>query len=271
MNNKYNLSYKFQPKDNRDFIFTAIFDNSKKIEIAKIVNNYANPTKITKTIVSPTQFVISNLYNILDQSSLGDCVANAFAYCVGCQTKKSFALSRLYLYAFSRLLDNTPLNQDNGTTIRSTCSAIKKYGSLIESSYPYNISSYSLLPSLQIIQSAKLFKSFTYNFVNQDITSIKNCLNTYNIPIIFGFLVYSSFMSNNVASTGVVPYPDTNHETLQGGHCMNIIGYNDTTKLFTCVNSWGTSWGDKGMCYIPYSYLLNNELASDFCFTQFVY
>jgi len=78
-------------------------------------------------------------------------------------------------------------------------------------------------------------------------------------------------MSNNVASTGIVPKPNIATEKLQGGHCMNIIGYDDSKQWFICANSWGTSWGNNGLCFIPYVYLLDSNLANDFCFTQFIY
>jgi len=180
-------------------------------------------------------------------------------------------MSRLFHYAVSRVLQNSPLNQDAGTTIRTACKAIANYGAAAESSYPYNTSLFSVCPPLSTFQGSKYFRKFTYVFVNQDLTSIKNCLTTYKAPIIFGFLVYSSFLTRQVASTGMVPTPNVKAEQYKGGHCINTIGYNDTTQRFTCVNSWGSYWGNKGVCYIPYDYLLNTSLARDFCFTQFIY
>lgn len=47
--------------------------------------------------------------------------------------------------------------------------------------------------------------------------------------------------------------------------CMNIIGYDDSNQYFICANSWGTSWGANGYCYIPYEFLLNPNLGFDFC------
>ena len=79
-------------------------------------------------------------------------------------------------------------------------------------------------------------------------------------------MVYESFMTQNVAKTGIVPMPDLKKEKLQGGHCMNIIGYDDTKQLFICANSWGKNWGNAGFCYMPYMYILNTSLASDLCF-----
>ena len=75
-------------------------------------------------------------------------------------------------------------------------------------------------------------------------------------------------MTQNVAKTGIVPMPDLKKEKLQGGHCMNIIGYDDTKQLFICANSWGKNWGNAGFCYMPYMYILNTSLASDLCFLR---
>jgi C1A family cysteine protease len=268
---KYKLNYCFQSKDERDHIFQTKISQCKTLEISSITKPSSNTTNTINSSISPSNFTITTINPILDQGNLGDCVINAFSYCISFQTNNNFNSSRLYHYAICRILDNTPLNEDNGTTIRTACSAIKNYGAVKESSYAYNINLFANLPSLSIIQSSKYFKTFTYTFINQDITSIKNCLNTYKVPIIFGALLYSSFMTNSVASTGIVPMPNVTKETLEGGHCMVLIGYDDTKKLFTCANSWGTFWGKNGLCYIPYNYLLNSQLASDFCFTTFVY
>jgi C1A family cysteine protease len=265
------LVYKFKTPDPRNYIYNAVFDGKEKTEIATITMPAAHTTKIVSKITSTKDFKLAYLPPIIDQSNLGDCVANAFSYCISSQTKNNLSISRLYLYVNSRILDNTPLNNDNGTTIQTACNAIKNYGAVKETTYPYVISNFSKFPSLSIYQNAKLFRNFTYTFVRQNLTSLKNCLNTYNIPIIFGFAVYSSFMTDAVAKTGNVPMPDTKTEQMLGGHCMCIVGYNDATSMFLCANSWGTSWGNKGYCNLPYTYLLDKTLATDFCFTQYIF
>lgn len=42
-------------------------------------------------------------------------------------------------------------------------------------------------------------------------------------------------------------HPETDSE---GGHCMYIYGWNEIG--WKVANSWGTSWGSKGTCIIPY-------------------
>jgi C1A family cysteine protease len=78
-------------------------------------------------------------------------------------------------------------------------------------------------------------------------------------------------MSNEVATNGQIPSPDINNDMMLGGHCMAIVGYNDVSKTFRCANSWGIGWGNKGYCDMPYDYLLDNNLARDFCVITFVY
>lgn len=40
-----------------------------------------------------------------------------------------------------------------------------------------------------------------------------------------------------------------------GTHEQVIVGYDDTTRLFTVMNSHGTLWGDQGCWYVPYDAL----------------
>jgi C1A family cysteine protease len=259
----YKLNYTFQKKDTRDYKYTTSIHPNNILETTTIVTKNGSILKAVK--ISPSMFIIPNLPPIINQGNLGSCVSNAFSYCISKQTKNKVTISRLFLYAICRCIDYTPLDQDNGTTIRTACQVITNYGVCKESLYPYNINNFIYLPPLNVFNNSKKFIKFIYLFINQDITSIKNCLNAYKCPIIFGFLVYSSFMSDHVANTGNVPIPDVNNDTLEGGHCMSIVGYNDTTQMFTCANSWGNKWGNGGYCYIPYNYLLNPDLAADFC------
>jgi uncharacterized tellurite resistance protein B-like protein len=43
---------------------------------------------------------------------------------------------------------------------------------------------------------------------------------------------------------------------------MLCVGYSDVDKVFIVRNSWGEQWGDKGYCYVPYSYMMNESLRN---------
>jgi len=59
-------------------------------------------------------------------------------------------------------------------------------------------------------------------------------------------------------------------ESMLGGHCVSLVGYTDVAlsdipaNHFIGMNSWGTGWGIRGFFAIPYSYITNPNLASDF-------
>jgi len=53
-------------------------------------------------------------------------------------------------------------------------------------------------------------------------------------------------------------------EPVIGGHAVLAVGYDDEDAVFVCRNSWGPTWGDAGYFYMPYAYLLDDNLSDDF-------
>jgi len=45
---------------------------------------------------------------------------------------------------------------------------------------------------------------------------------------------------------------------------VEAVGFDDSRQWFIVRNSWGTSWGDAGYCYMPYNYICDTSLANDF-------
>ena len=227
-----------------------------KIEHSKD-NNYKKYTIVNL----PTSVDLrSKCPPIYDQGQLGSCTANAL---VGAYQfdNLSFYGSRLFLYYNERVLDND-VYSDAGSTLSEGINALKKYGLCLETEWPYNISLYRTLPSINCYTDAYKYRGITANQVSQNLTSFKQCLAS-GFPFVFGFTVYSSFESEEVAQTGIVPMPDTENEQVLGGHAVVAVGYDDETQCFIVRNSWGTNWGDNGYFYMPYDYITNPQLASD--------
>ncbi|MBC7474337.1 MAG: C1 family peptidase, partial [Candidatus Sericytochromatia bacterium] len=86
---------------------------------------------------------------------------------------------------------------------------------------------------------------------------IKDNLDKKN-PVVFGIRVYDSFMKSK---GGIIPTPNPKTEKLLGGHAVCAVGYDDTKGVLIMRNSWGTTWGDKGYFYLPYSYFKLNLVA----------
>src|SRR5439155_1022234 len=105
-------------------------------------------------------------------------------------------------------------------------------------------------------------RATTYSRVVQNLDQMRGCL-AAGYPFVFGFTVYSSFESQQVAETGVVPMPEPT-EKVMGGHAVLAVGYDDDAKTFIVRNSWAAGWGQNGYFTMPYAYLTTRGLSSDF-------
>ena len=70
-------------------------------------------------------------------------------------------------------------------------------------------------------------------------------------------------MTDDVANSGIMPMPLPT-DSVEGGHAVMAVGYNDSKQWYIIRNSWGAGWGDKGYFYMPYAYMHNTNLCSDF-------
>lgn len=214
-----------------------------------------------------------NLRNIMppvfDQGSLGSCVGNGvasnIAACVLLQTngKGLFIPSRLMIYYMARELEGT-VNEDSGCMIRDAIKSVVKNGVCPESQWEYDIDMFAMKPTEDCYQHAQLHQVIKYERIMVDLLDIKACLASAS-PVVFGAVLYNSFMSKRVMETGDVPYPSF-WERLRrpiGGHCMVLTGYDDAKQVFMVKNSWGTSVGDQGYFTMPYRYIGNKSFCSD--------
>jgi C1A family cysteine protease len=199
-----------------------------------------------------------------DQYDLGSCTANALAGALEFLEMKDKVpfedISRLFIYYNEREIEHTILS-DSGAQIRDGIKALSKKGSCSEKTWPYDISKFTVKPGRDAYNEAKSHKIVSYSRLGT-VDEMRACL-ADGFPFVFGFSVYSSFESQDVAKTGIVPMPQPGEQQL-GGHAVLAVGYDDSQKRFTVRNSWGADWGIQGYFTIPYDYLGNNNLADDF-------
>lgn len=206
----------------------------------------------------------ANCTPIEDQGMLGSCTANALVgdleFIEKQQRHDTVDFSRLFLYYNERVIRHSE-NMDSGSSIRDGIKTLHKAGVCHESLWPYIIAKFAVKPPEKCYKEAKHYEILNYFRIGA-IQQMKSTL-VSGYPFVFGFAVYESFESPIVAKTGVVPMPKL-LERVVGGHAVMAVGYDDTQKMFIIRNSWGAGWGQKGYCLMPYDYLTNPKLASDF-------
>jgi len=209
---------------------------------------------------------------VYNQGQLGSCTGNAIAAAIQFDRMKqrleraSLVPSRLFIYYNERVIENS-VGTDSGAQIRDGIKSVNKLGACYEGKatgqWPYDIDRFADAPPKSCFTAAAKDKALSYSRIaNTNLDQLKGCLAS-GYPFVFGFTVYESFQSPQVARTGVLGMPRRS-ETVVGGHAVLGVGYDDARKTFLVRNSWGAKWGKKGYFTIPYDYLTNNNLADDF-------
>lgn len=203
---------------------------------------------------------------VYDQGNLGSCTAQALAALVAFLFKKQkktvYTPSRLFIYYNERVLEGT-VSIDCGATIRSGMKVLNKQGSPRENLWPYVIRNFAKKPTTDVYKDGLKHLVTSYQRVNNANLGLMKTVLSNGTPIVGGFTVFESFITDAVARTGIVPMPNLSEGVL-GGHAILVVGYDDTKNWFIVRNSWGSSWGDRGYFYIPYDYFTNTNLADDF-------
>ena len=271
--------------DFRDYTidYNTISVDQKKRGIDRPVKKLTEQVNITPKASIAKKVDLRNWFapiEVEDQGSIGSCTANAGVSLYEYFEQRAFGrhinASRLFLYKATRNL--LKWSGDTGAYLRSTMGAMALFGVPPEDYWPYNIRNFDSEPSAfcyafaQNYQAIQYFRLDPVGISRKDLLDrIKRCL-TYGVPSMFGFTVYESI--SQARDSGHIPMPAP-RERIRGGHAVVAVGYDDkfvirntnpngpkTTGAFIVRNSWGSSFGDDGYCYIPYEYVLKG-LAVD--------
>lgn len=226
---------------------------------------YSAPMMIMKKLSSKVD-LRKKCPPVYNQGALGSCTANAlsaaFEFARKKQKLKDFMPSRLFLYYNERVLNKT-VNSDSGAFIRDGIKSLNTTGICPEKKWPYTITKFADKPSKACYDDALKCTIKSYQRLNNNsLPQLQSCLSE-GYPFVFGFTVYESFESPQVAKTGMLPMPKPDEKVI-GGHAIMAVGYDEAKQVFIIRNSWGTGWGVKGYFYMPYSYITSGNLCDDF-------
>lgn len=227
--------------DHRDYLYSAI---ALKLKL---------PVKVD---LRPQCSAVEN------QGKLGSCTANALAgllQFLEIKFQQSYQdLSRLFIYFNERAMEGT-IGYDSGAMIRDGIKVLVKYGVCPEVIWPYDIAQFTHKPTTACYREGLKRRIVSYHRL-LTLDEMLNCL-AEGFPFVFGFSVYESFESLEVARTGIVPMPKKS-ERVVGGHAVMAAGFDQKQKRFIVRNSWGPQWGQAGYFTMAYAYL--ERLAGDF-------
>lgn len=202
-------------------------------------------------------------------TSAANIASNALKYILMIEKKNAIQPSRLYIHYVAKVLieKHSPL-EDKDVSIRSVFKAIQKYYICDEKLWPYLQQNISSPPTLEIFRAANLYRKIIYSAVPQNLITLKTTLSNKH-PIIIGITIYQSFCSGQVSNTGIIPMPNLNVETQLGACAGLIVGFDDNTRMFKTMMSWGEEWADEGYCYLPYDYVMNPFFVFEFWVLSF--
>ena len=204
---------------------------------------------------------------IKDQGQIGACtvfaISSIYEYILKRNSEEETDLSESFVYYNVRHLEGREL-EDTGSSFQDVIASIGEQGICTESLHPYT-RLLSDVPSDEAYldgEKRRITKAMNVNVALDDIRSAIQ----EGYPVAISLKIFDSFN----ATTGFVKRPtDEEIESADFGyHAMVVVGYSDDTKFFLVRNSWGEHFGDKGYCYIPYSYISDPELNRMACIVK---
>lgn len=201
---------------------------------------------------------------IKNQGQVGACtvfsVASVFEYIQKKNKSEEYDLSERFVY--HNVCKANGSMEDNGSSVNIVIESIRKLGICTEQLCP-NIEYYQEEPSPLAYENARGRTIRQAMNVRVDHQSITSALSE-GYPVIVSLKVFDSFGDDN---RGFV-YRPTDEELTSGKHgyhALVIVGYVESYGFYIVRNSWGTAFGDRGYCYIPFSYIEDTSLNRQSC------
>ena len=210
----------------------------------------------------PSKVDLRKFMTAVEEQVGSSCVANALAgayeYIAKREMQDESDVSRLFVYYNARYLDDAQ-DEDGGSFMEIAIKGLQEYGACSESNWPNDEDLILQEPHQDAYAEGENFKITDSQALDTDLDVWRNAL-AEGHPIAFALNTFQSFddACNNKGRVSMPKKKESVRET-DGWHAMLAVGYSDPDKVFIVRNSWGEAWGDKGYCYIPYDYVINEN------------
>lgn len=240
-----------------------------KQDSAGVVDRSFKAYRSAKVTALPTSVDLTNQMpkRVYDQGNVGSCtgegIAALFAHYLWKESKRYVEPSSLFIYWNERYIEGT-VNSDEGAMIRTGIKVISSIGTSTTKTWPFRESKWAVKPSAQAFQEATGLRSpVGLKVDNTDGRSIRVAISD-NCPVVFGMMLYTNI--ERITYWEPVLSKPRRGESPIGGHCMLIVGYDDTKRLYKVRNSWSRLWGLNGYFFVPYDMIHNGRMTND-CWT----
>src|ERR1700692_4578482 len=156
---------------------------------------------------------------IKNQVEEGSCTGHAFSsareWIARKYEKTSPILSPQCLYVEELMADGS-FPRDEGAMPRTRCQVLTAKGCCEAGLYPY-VAGKLTAPTAEQAQNALKYKTGAYHRIGSLPDFLSCSADATAGPVLVGFAVYESFMTQQVADTGIMPSPQSD-EQRQGGH-----------------------------------------------------
>lgn len=196
---------------------------------------------------------------VKNQGEKGACSAFALVsileYILKKNSKSEPDLSEEFVYYNVRKNKGT-VGEDSGSSLMEVLKSLSEDGVCHEKLCKYEEQDLDNEPSAEAYEDAKKLR--VVKALDVDAKDIRSAISE-GYPVAISLNIFDSF----TPVEGFVPMPTADDITGEmGSHAMVIVGYDNDTRFYRVRNSWGRSFGDKGYCYIPYSYIENKALLN---------
>ena len=203
----------------------------------------------------PESFDLNYNHNVKSQGSVSSCAAHAGAEVIE-YYNPGHKMSTNFIYGIRRLLFGSI---GKGMYLRDVCKILSKYGDMTELDCKGNteIDAVYEIAEKAFNDKDKLDRAYKFKIKEyvklNSINDIKFFIMNHG-PVLASIKWYDSYKCNK--STGILERKDPENNDYTN-HAVVIYGWDN--DYWMCQNSWGISWGNRGLFRIKFADKLNES------------